>query len=273
MAASISKLCACGRCVPVEQASGLVVCASTGLETTEAEADFAIVNGDRVNTRTGVVVESGLGTHDRDAEVLGEEGVKAHDFDHFAGGDLNLPAASSRVKEPQRTVTFKRQHHTQPVLTARGAAGPDAAGELAAARAVWRVPAAVLVGLFKSAPGVPALAAQQQQQLTAHLQRLLDAVDQDVHASSELLCALTFLLAQTLQGPVRCGHKTNINQAFAIQGKQVVPPAVIDKGFNRSVVKVAQDVIAEHSLRIFDVQPTPDDLRPSSSTLASLHHP
>jgi len=114
----------------------------------------------------------------------------------------------------------------------------------------------------------------QREQLTAHLQRLLNAVDQSVHTNAELLCVLVFLLTQTLQRPVRRGHKTNINQAYALQGARIVPPALLDKGFNRAVVKLAQDVIEQHSRSIFDVQVTADDFRPGSSnssdTLSSL---
>jgi len=99
------KVCRCGRCLPVER-DGFVVCAHTGYETREAEADFAIVNGDRVNTRTGVVVDVGLGTHDRDAEVLGEEASRPTTLTTLRAATSTCPLRPRASQRPSASSPF-----------------------------------------------------------------------------------------------------------------------------------------------------------------------
>jgi len=254
-----NKLCGCRRCLPVEQ-DDLHVCAHTGLETRTRPEDIVTLNGDRINTLTGVVVDQGLGTRDRDTVVLGEEGVKEQDFEAFVTGEFNAHTVATRVAAPKFKAPARMARQERPVLGRQRPPKKNKRG------ALWRVSASSLVAILSTAPHTTAvqldpLTGIQQQQLAAHLQRLLDVVDETVHRNVELLSVLTLLVLATLQKPMRCGHKTNINQAFAIQGQKLIPDKFLTKGFNRTVVKLAQDIVAQHTRLLFDVQTSASDLR------------
>lgn len=245
------RQCRCGNCVPVER-DGYVVCARTGLATPEDEADFVtdMTSGTIVNTRTGQVADEGLATSERTHEELGREGLKDLDFEHFAGG--TAAASDKRVrftfKAPARPAKNRR---TQPVLGKQTAKRVkyDAHSDLAPR-------ATDLVALLETAPRLPkqkalVLSALQREQLTTHVQRLLSVLDEDVLGNPEQLTVLMYQLVAQLQAPVRRGHKTNINQAYALQGAKLVPRDLLEQGFNKAVLKEGQDLLEQYSSIIF----------------------
>jgi hypothetical protein len=239
--------CQCGRCIPVETPRGLV-CAQSRQPTKTNLADVIVRNGERINVVTGVVLEQGLGTDVTDRHVLGREGLKAHDFDHFKRGCVSKSAAlKSNPTTAQRKPRRRGFRSKLPDINIASSEIPvDQVSWVAASDGLL---ARTLVNLLKTAPRDPEtlkswsdMTLQQEAKLVAHVKRSLEVADEEYKSSPEALCVLVHTVAQALAAP---------DTSTQLADPEFVSNRLLQLGFGRGLTKRSQDHLDSHATAIF----------------------